>query len=160
MEDIKLNTLSLRTFDKENKKHLLFLKKLVSDTSITNRFNGMLPQLTKDSEDGILGKGFFISDEDTLVGFVEIGQFSTEEKCVYLRAAIDKDLRGQHYGKRTLEDVSDYLFQNYNKIECIKVKIAHDNTPSIRTAASCGYKWIRDDYYGLYNPYLEKSTKK
>lgn len=159
MEEIKLNTLSLKTFDKNNKEHLLFLKKLVRDESITNRFNGILPMLTKDTDE-IIGKGFFISDKNKLVGFIEIGQFNIEEKCVYLRAAVDKDLRGQHYGKRTLEDVSNYLFQNYNKLESIKVKIAHDNIPSIKTAASCGYKWLRDDYYILNNPYLDKITKK
>ena len=30
--------------------------------------------------------------------------------------------------------------------------------PSLMAAASCGYEWLRDDFYIKYNPYINKKT--
>lgn len=159
MKDIQLESLTLKQFDIKNKEHLIMLKKLINDQSITSRFNGFLPRLNEKSTNA-LNKGYLIADQDKLIGFIDIGAYEKSDKCVYLRAAIDKNERGKRYGKRSLTEVSNYLFQNYKEIESIRLKIAKDNIASRNTAASSGYKLLTDDFYYLDNPYLEKNKAK
>lgn len=159
MKNIQLESLTLKQFDMKNKSHLIILKSLVTDESVMSRFTGFLPRLNEKSTNA-LNKGYLIADQDKLVGFIDIGAYDKSDKCVYLRAAIDKNERGKRYGKRSLSEVSNYLFQNYKEIESIRLKIAKDNTASRNTAASSGYKWLIDDFYYLNNPYLEKNKAK
>ena len=70
MKKIEMDTLSLCKFDKDNKDHMIFLKKLLADETIKERFQGLLPNLMKKTDDTIIGMGFFIADGDCLVGYV------------------------------------------------------------------------------------------
>lgn len=161
MNKIKMDTLSLCSFDKDNVHHMMFLKKLLKDETIKTRFQGLLPNLMrKPDDDTIIGKGFFIADENVLVGYVDIGNYNEEEKAVYIRQAIDKDERGKSYGAKTLLEVCDFIFRKYPLVENIKARIAHDNEASIKMALACGFTNIRDDYYGLQNPYIKSSKIK
>lgn len=153
-----METLNLVSFDKENVEHIIFLRKLLRDKTISERFNGLLPQLNAKHNDGVIGKGFFLADGDELVGYVDIGQYNVEEEAVYIRGAVDKDKRGNHYGYRLLSETTDYIFANYPKVRNVKVKIAEDNTASLKTAGACGFIWLGSDYYGKSNPY-EKEVK-
>ena len=160
MDSIKMKTLSLCRFHKDNKYHMIFLKKLISDKTITARFNGFLPNLTKNYDDDILGKGFFVVDEKNLIGYVDIGNYSEDERSVYIRQAIDIEKRGKSYGKRTLSEISDLIFCMHPEVENIKAKVANDNIACLRMLSDCGYKWLHDDYYALENPYIKNSNKK
>ena len=70
-------------------------------------------------------------------------------KCVndevYLENSILKEYRGKKYGKLILNDISNYLFQNYN-IKCITLDIDPSNIASIKTALSCGYTIDEEEY--------------
>ncbi len=160
MENIKLDTLSLCKFDKDNKYHMIFLKKLLNDETIKERFQGLLPKLMKNMDDCVIGKGFFIADNDKLIGYVDIGNYNANERAVYIRQAIDKDERGQSYGKKALIETCDFIFRTYSEVENIKARIAPDNEVSIRMAIACGFSNIRDDYYGIENPYIKNKKIK
>ena len=155
--DIKLKTLKLVPFDKNNKEHILFLKKILNDKTITKRFSGFLSKLNSKSTN-ILNKAFFISDTN-IIGFIDIGNFNQDEECVYLRGAIDKEKRGNNYGHRMLDEVSEYIFINYPEIKKIKLKIDNDNYSSIKTAESCSYTNLLNGYYAKRNPYIETFFK-
>ena len=90
---------------------------------------------------------FFVKHDSVLIGYINIGAYNKDEKCVYLRAAIDLDKRGLSYGKTLLAEISEYIFLEYPNVHSIKLKIADDNIPSLMTANYCGYKWLRDDFY-------------
>ena len=149
---IQLDTLSLVTFDKENTDHINFFKKIVHDTTIKNRFTGFLSSLNAKS-DTIIGKGFFLEDNDELIGFVDIGKFNKDEEAVYIRGAIDKEKRSKNYGHKMLEETSNYIFLNYPEVKNIKLKIASDNISSIKTAESCGFINMLNGCYKKINPY-------
>ncbi len=112
------------------------------------------------SDDSIIGKGFFISDNGKLIGYIDIGNYNVNEKAVYIRQAIDQDVRGRNYGKRTLYELCDFIFREYPDVENIKARIASDNQASIRMALACGFTNIRDDYYGMENPYTKNNKIK
>lgn len=156
MKNIEMETLTLQSFDKENKEHLEFFKKLVKQPSITSRFQGIGVGLLHEHGDKFFDRGFLITDNDKLIGYLGIGEFDEENKSVYLRGAIDIDCRGNSYGKKMLKESTEYIFLNYPKVENIRLKIAEDNIISIRTAEACGYEKLYNDFYIHYNPYIEK----
>ena len=154
--EIKLDTLSLIFFDKDNENHILFLKKIMHDESIKKRFNGFLHRLNSRTNQGVLNKAFFLSNNNELIGFIDIGSYSEEEKAIYLRGAIDKGKRGFNYGHKMLKEVSDYIFKNYPQVEEIKLKIADDNISSIKTAESCEFINMLNGNFEKRNPYKKK----
>ena len=154
--NIKLDTLYLVQFDKNKKDHVLFLKKIIHDDSIKNRFNGFINRLNSRTNNGILDKAFFVSNNNCLIGFIDIGALNNEEKTVYLREAVDKDKRGNNYGNKILIETSNYIFLNYPNVEKIKLRIAKDNIASIKTAESCGFFNMLNGFYEKKNPYKMK----
>lgn len=157
MKDIKLQTLKLVGFDKKNDEHISFFKNLNSDFSIKKRFQGLLAPLVSNND--CFGRAFLVSDNDDLVGYIEIGEVDPDDNSIYLRAAIDNNKRSHNYGKQLLSETSEYLFQNTD-IDAIKLKIADDNIPSMKIAFSCGYEKIENEIYELNNPYCKKDIRR
>ena len=156
--EIKIGTLTINNFDKNNITNLEFIKKLCNDDTIKSRFQGMLSGLLNNNE--FFDHGFLVSHNNELVGYVHIGALNFEEKSVYLRAAVDKDKRGMNYGKTILSEITEYIFNNFKEVESIRLKIANDNKASLMTSNACGYKWLEKDYYVKYNPYLNNLKTK
>ena len=156
--NIKIGTLTIHNFDKNNKTELEFIRKLCKDETIKSRFQGIFTGLLNDKD--FFNRGFLVTHNDNLIGYLHIGAFNNEERCVYLRAAVDENSRGFGYGKTILEEITEYIFKNYSQVESIRLKIASDNRASLMTANACGYKWLENDFYIKYNPYLDtKKTK-
>lgn len=157
MENTEIITLV--NFNKNNIDHLNFYKKLKNDEDIKKRFQGLLPNLLRQSNNNYyLNKGFLVAINDILVGYIDIGAFNEQEEAVYFRGAIAKDFRGKSYGTLMLHNVADLIFKNYPFVKKIKLKIENDNTPSIIVAQKNGFKWDGKDYYYLENPYLDLSS--
>ena len=155
MNKIKMDELDLCYFDKNNKSHVLFLKQVLSDDSITKRFSGFLPNLMKKNQNSIYGMGFLVEDNEKLIGYVDIGNYNKEEKCVYIRQAVDKNIRAKSYGKRILLEFTNFIFSNYPEVEKIKAKIHEDNIVSIKMAEACGFENSYNDFYELKNPFIK-----
>ena len=159
MENIKIGKLTLCSFNKDNKDHMLFLKKILKDESIIKRFQGFLPNLLKNTND-IFGKGFLLSLDNETTGYVDFGNFNNEEEAVYIRELVDKDKRHLGYGTLILSEVCDYVFKTYTFVYKIKARIAPDNIKSIMMAYNAGFINDRDDYYSLSNPYTKEMNIK
>lgn len=161
MEKVTLENLDLVAFDKDNENHISFLKSLIKDKTLLARFQGITGNLLHSHSNEFFNRSFFVSLKDSLklIGFISIGNYDIHEKCVYLKAAIDINERGKGYGKELLSEVTNFIFNNYNQVETIRVKIANDNKASLGIASACGYKWYRDDYYIAYNPNLAEDYK-
>ncbi len=155
MEEIPLNILSLVAFNKNRPEHITFLKQLVSDESIKTWFGGISASLLHSKDNQFLNRGFFVSLETRLIGYVQIGAFYPEEGSVYLRYAISANERKKGLGKLLLSEVTDYIFARMPAVKNVKLKIDNKNTASLNTALSCGFKWIIDDFYAKYNPTLD-----
>lgn len=156
MKFTDLETLSLYIIDKQNKNDLEFIKKLFHDENIKKWVNGISNILSENINKDFFGSGFIVKLNDEYIGYVGIGSFNEKERCVYLRAGISNDKTGLGYGKRILSEITNYIFSNYDMVENIKLKINKENIPSLRTANSCGYIWLNDDFYIKYNPYIKR----
>lgn len=154
MEYAKLKTLTLSTFDKNKREDLEFVKKLCKDESIGKWFHGITVGLLHNPKNEFLDHSFLVRHNDTLVGYIGIGNFNEMEKSVYLRAAIDKDQRGKKYGEILLQEITDYIFENYSQVESIRLKIDRQNKASLSTANACGYKWLENEIFAKFNPYI------
>jgi len=155
MEYAKLETMTLCLFDKENRQHLEFIKKLCKDESIKNRFQGITVGLLNNPKKKFFGHGFLVTKDDMLIGYIGISEYHEDEKSIYLRAAIDNEMRGCSYGTQLLTEISEYIFRTYQEVERIRLKIASDNVPSLKTANANGYQWIEGELYEKENPYLD-----
>ena len=155
-----IGTLTLNNFiyDKNNLENLHFLRKLTNDEDVKKRIQG-LSNILSNKDNSFFGQGFIVKDNNIYVGYVHIGNFNKNEKCVYLIAAIDKDLRGKSYGKILLNEITEYIFKNYPEITNIRLKIDKDNIPSLKVADACGYKWLENEFYKKDNPYILEEQK-
>lgn len=160
MEDIVIGELTLVNFNSNDKTHLMTLKKLVKDTDITSRFNGFLQHLNNKNSN-FFNKGFFVRDEENLIGYIDLSNFNEEEKAVYIRQAIFNEYRGnkeKRYGTLLLNEITDYLFSNYPMIHYIKARIHHDNLSSMKMAWNCGFS-NDEEIFSKENPYIKNKLK-
>ncbi len=153
MTYIQLESLSLHTFDKSNRQQLEFIKQLCHDETIKKRFQGITIGLLNNPKNEFFNHGFLVANNNIYIGYIGIGNYDVENKRVYLKSAIDKNKRGNSYGKTLLNEITEYIFKNY-PIETINLKIANDNIVSIKTALSCGYQLLETEFYYKTNPYI------
>lgn len=151
MESIKLNTMELVYFDKENEEHLRYLKSLLSDKNIISRFQGILPALV--SKNSFFDKGFFIRYADEYIGCVIFGKYNSDEKNVYIRGfAIDKNHRGVMVGEHRLAQIADdeitkYIFNTYPEVSSILITVSPENGAGNKSAIRYGYSHVSDTRY-------------
>lgn len=159
MEYAKLETLTLHIVDKKNKNDFEFTKKMVFDESIKRWYTSIGNGLLVNPNNEFFNYSFLVKDGDEYIGIIGIGNYNSEEKCVYLRSAVDKDKRGKSYGKKILSEITEYIFSNYNNVESIRLKIDKENIASLATANYCGYTILESDYYIKYNPYIKTQKR-
>ena len=160
MENIVMGELELINFDSNDKMHLMAVRKLAKDSAITARFNGFLHHLNN-KNDNFFNKGFFVKDEGNLIGYVDLSNFNEEEKAVYIRQAIFKEYRGNNYkryGTLLLNEITDYIFSNYPKVNYVKARIHHDNLSSMKMAWNCGFS-NDGEIFSKENPYIKNKIK-
>lgn len=151
--------IKLVLFDINNEQHLSFYKELRKDESIFKWFQGLLPNLLRKTDD-IFNKGFLLSYNKELIGYMDISNYIIEEEAVYIRGAIEKEHRGKSLGKKMLKDITEYIFNNYSYIRFIKSKVNKNNIASIKMATNAGFKNIYNDYYIIENPFYDIIKKK
>lgn len=157
MTRIELESLSLVTFDKQNAEHLNFFKKLVTDDSIIRRFGGLLHMLNNSSNnESFFNCGYFVLAGNEYIGYIDIGRYIQDEEAIYLRSAIVKEQRNKGYGSRTLNETSNYIFENYPAVREIKLKTVTDNIEALKTIKSCGFKPIYGTLFSKRNPNYER----
>jgi len=122
MEAIPLKTIELITFDKSNLNHVAFVKELIHDKSILKWFQGLSASLLHNYRHEFFELSFLVGIGNKLVGFINIGSYNIEEKCVYLRYSISLTERQKGYGKTLLSEITDYIFNNYLEVESIRLK--------------------------------------
>ena len=103
-------------------------------------------------DESLLREAYVVLDNNTPVGYLYISSNSNDE--VYVEISILKDKRKNGYGKRILNEVSNYLFEN--NIRIIKVSIEPSNIGSINMVESCDFLFDEEDYEN--NNYVGKMT--
>lgn len=141
--NIKLETLNLTRYDEEKHK---FLKDELENGESSSRFIHQIAQRLDNSNfagENIFQSAFVVLDKDIPIGYVYISSNKKDE--VFLECSLLKNFRGKGYGKRLLNEVSNYLFEKHN-IRCIKGDVDPSNKNSLVMLKACGYEFDEEDY--------------
>ena len=141
---LELDNIMLSLYDSSNPIHNEILNKFDSDSKseYIHSINDRL-RYFQNKKSFPFNTGFFVTIDSTIVGYLFISKCVDDE--VYLENSLLKEYRGKGYGKLILNDVSNYLIENYN-IRSITLDIDRSNIASIKTALSCGYIMDEEEY--------------
>lgn len=151
MDFVKLGNFDLVYFDKANVEHFRYYKFLVSDESITSKFQGIFPALV--SRNSFFDKGFFIRFDGEFIGCVIFGKYNLSERNIYIRGfAIDKNHRGMMFDNKRLsqavdEEICNYIFNSYPEIDSIFITVSPENGAGNKSAIRYGYSHVTDTRY-------------
>lgn len=141
---LELDNITLLLYDISDKKHNELLNDFEGNSksqyihNISDRIKN-----SKNNKNFPFNTGFFVLLNDNIVGYIFISNCVSDE--VFLEYSILKEYRGRKYGQIILNDVSNYLMDNYN-IKSISLDIDPSNIPSIKTALNCGYIIDEEEY--------------
>lgn len=139
-----LENITLLVYNNNNEKHNQVLDKFNNESK--SQYIHDINERIKDSKNRKsfpFDIGFLVIINNDIVGYMFISKKINDE--VYLESSLLKEYRGKKYGRIILNDVSNYLMNEYN-IRSIVLDIDPSNTPSIRTAISCGYEIDEEEY--------------
>jgi len=100
-------------------------------------------ELSKNNDKTIYQSAFVVEEKQIPIGYLYISNMSNDE--VFLEYSVLKEYRRQGYGKRIVDEVTNYLFENYN-IKSVKLDIDPSNKNSIFVANSCGFSLDEEEY--------------
>ena len=141
--NIQLGTLNLTRYD--DKKHKFLKEELEKGGSASRFIHQIAQRLDNSSYAGvdIFQSAFVVLDVDMPIGYVYISSKKNDE--VFLECSLLKEFRGKGYGKKLLNEVSNYLFEQHN-IRCIKGDVDPSNKNSQKMFESCGYEFDEEEY--------------
>ena len=120
---VKLNSLCITNYDSEVVSNVKFLNEIKSDEEIISKVRGISESL--ESSNGVndlrLGSAYMIKENDSLIGLVRLLKKENKEKSLDIDMAIHKEYRDKGYGIKTLLELGNYILDNSNLIEKIKL---------------------------------------
>lgn len=138
---IELQTLSLTKYDEKYSK---IKDEFENGVSSSKYIHQIKERLEKSKEDNTLfNSAFIVLDEKNPVGYLFISSMINDE--VFIEYSVLKEQRQKGYGKRIVNEISDYLFEN-NNIKSIILDIDPSNKNSMLLASSCGFFFDEEDY--------------
>lgn len=152
---IELKSLKIELIDYKNIVHLNFLKRLMQSKDI-NYLWDLTNQYLDNNQN--IGKYIIINELDNYIGYLNISN-PTEAfygNTVSLYYAIEESYRGKEYGKRIIQEVSDWLFSE-NNIECIVAQVDTKNSHSINTLTKAGMTEINND--SEYTTFIQRKNR-
>ena len=165
---IELNNIKIFSYDNNNEQHRNLLMEFEGESK-SKYIQDIGIRLTSsiNKKIDIFDKGFIASINDKCFGYIFISKIIKDD--VFLEYSIINSYKGKGLGKILLEEVSEYLMDNYN-IKSITLDIEPSNVASISTALNCGYMVDEDEYikrnmngkilYRIYNyNYINKRKK-
>ena len=134
--EIKLETLKLVRYLED--KHKFLKEELEHGDSSSKYIHQIGDRLdgSKDNDKSLFHSAFIIEEDETPIGYLFISSIINDE--VFLEYAILKEFRGMGYASDLVNELSDYLFHNYN-IRSIKLDIDPSNKNSMYVANACGF---------------------
>lgn len=135
--EINTGEIILRVYDDANLEHVNVINEFKNGSN--SKFIHRIPErlMVKVNEKSYpFNTAFIVNCDNQDIGYVFISALVNDE--VFLEISILKKFRSMGYGGLCLDEVTDYLFDNYN-IKGISLDIDPSNEASIRTALSCGY---------------------
>ena len=152
---IELETFKLELINYENIKHLDFLKKLMQSKDINYLWDLTERELSNNQNSG---KYIIKNEENNFIGYINISN-PTEAfygNTVSLYYAVEETYRGKEYGRKAIQEVSSWLFDE-NNIECIIMQVDVNNRYSINTLAKAGMLEVNNDEE--YTTFIQRKNR-
>lgn len=138
---IELQTLSLTKYDE---KYNQIKEELENGISSSKYIHQIKERLEKSNNNhSIYNSAFIVLDENNPIGYLFISSMINDE--VFIEYSVLKEHRQKGYGKKVVNEISDYLFEN-NNIKSIILDIDPSNKNSMLLASSCGFFFDEEDY--------------
>lgn len=83
-------------------------------------------------------KGIYLKEE--LIGFAMYGYFQDEKRLWLDRFMIDYKFQGKGYGKKALEELIDYILNEFNSRE-LYLSVFEDNKLALKVYKSIGFEF-------------------
>ena len=139
---IKLKTLSLNTYNVDNRKQYRFVDEMKNDPLVKEFVSEITDHYlikAKNDEQIEIGSSYLVSEQKKLVGYIRLNELDVNG-VLTLHYAVHPDLRKQGYGTKILVEVSDYAFKNIDRVTKIRLYIRNYNKGSIKCAEHAGFK--------------------
>lgn len=142
--NIKLENIELCIYDDNNQKHNEVLNKFDGESK-SNYIHEIKERIknTINKKNIPFDSGFFVIFNNEIVGYIFISRKILDE--IFIEYSLLKEYRGNGYAKIILNNVSNYLMNEYN-IKSISLDIDPSNISSIRTAIGAGYEIDEEEY--------------
>ena len=115
------------------------------DGKSSSRFiNNIDNRLNIKKNDDFFNHGYLIKLNNDIVGYLYVSGITNNN--IYLEYSIRLDYRNQKIARNLLENVTNYICENYN-INEIKLNIYKDNRASQKVAEECGYYLQNEEEY-------------
>jgi len=140
--NIKLDSFNLVRF---NDNYVELKNKFDNGDSHSDYIHQIGERLEKSRENNrtLFESAFVVLDGDEDVGYLYISNARDDE--VFLEYAILKEFRGMGYASNLINEVSNYLFEEYN-IRSIRLDIDPSNKNSMNVASTCGFIEDEDEF--------------
>lgn len=152
---LDLSTLKLEPVDYNKKEHLNFIKNLMQSKDIYYLWDLADSSLINNQN---TSKYIILNESLEKIGYVN---YSDPTEAIYgntvsLYYAIDEKYRGQEYGKRIIEEISNWLFFEKG-IDCIIAQADVKNIYSINTLLKAGMTRINEDEE--YTTFIQRKNR-
>ena len=151
---IKLKTLTITTYDIDNKKKYRFVREMANDPLICSFVSNKLEhELIKSHDDNevLIGSSYIVCDDKKLVGYLKLAELDMEG-ILTIHYAVHPDYRCQGYGAKILTETIYYVKHHIDKANSIRLYINNKNNRSISCAEKAGY--IKQENYINNNPFV------
>lgn len=152
---IELKSLKIELIDYNKIEHLKFLKRLMNSKDISYLWDLTDKNLANNQN---TEKYIIINELNDYIGYLNISN-PTEAfygNTVSIYYAIEENYRGKEYGKKIIEEISNWLF-NIKNIECIVAQVNTNNSYSMNTLTKAGMTKVSDD--SEYTTFIQRKNR-
>ena len=160
---IKLDSLYMEKLDRENIKHLQFLKELMKSSNISYLWDleKAKLELNKKEESSWVEEYLCFDDSNNPIGYMNLSPPTDgiKGRTTSLYYAISEQYRHLGLGSKMVAEMIDYLFTN-QKIDCIVGEVEKENIASQKALEKAGMNIAyQDDEWIVYMKSRQKEIK-
>ena len=156
--NIKLNSLSITSFDSNDIKKIKFIKEMKEANELDHFLYNCIDELIKKSETTPnlhIGYGYIMKDEENLIGYFRPAR-RENRYILSIDYGVHPNFRHQGYGTKILIEVSNFFLNNFEDIHSIKLSIDSSNEYSLKCACKAGFTEIEEKYPRQFITYMKR----
>lgn len=160
MKIIKPSSFELYSFNPSNESHQVFLNEILNDKLTSAYLKDIDVFLLAKTNENPLENAYLVGKDNEIIGYLNLFDYAN---CVEMHYAVSPHFRGirdnlnETLGCKFVKATSDFIFENYQRIEYIRLFIDKYNIESIKMALRAGFN---QDFNSPFNDEYRKYRKK